>query len=207
MLSPALPPNPHYSSVPICRLCGCGNWDSERLGCLPEVTQLLSEELGFRPSLLWVKVRALPLYQMPPTTEQRMTWREGQWGGWSPSGLLHFRNPGGDMTLVLAVSFHLLTAHLSDNRDVRTQAREVLTLAQGHTAELCSFSPVSLPQMLRVGRESSLQPEPKEAVCTERWGDVLQRPLQSLARKHPGGEAWEWGLPGLKEIADLRRDA
>lgn len=188
MLSPALPPNPHYSSVPICRLCGCGNWDSERLGCLPEVTQLLSEELGFRPSLLWVKVRALPLYQMPPTTEQRMTWREGQWGGWSPSGLLHFRNPGGDMTLVLAVSFHLLTAHLSDNSDVRTQAREVLTLAQGHTAELCSFSPSPCLRCSGWGGRAPCSLSQRRP-CTQRNGEMCFKDLFKASQGSTGG----WG--------------
>ena len=47
---------------------GCGNRGSERPGCLPDVTQLMSTELGLQPTLLWLKVRALPLYQASPLT-------------------------------------------------------------------------------------------------------------------------------------------
>lgn len=52
------------------------------------------------------------------------------------------------MTLVCAahsfhfISFHFLTAQVSDNKDVQTELREVLVFAQGHTAELCSFFPL-----------------------------------------------------------------
>ena len=90
---------------------GRGNGGSERPGCLPEVTRLISTELGLQPRLLWLKVRLLPLHQVSPLT--------GKVRSWSILKLIRFRNQGGEMTLIgEAIFFHVLTADVPDIKDV-----------------------------------------------------------------------------------------
>ena len=77
---------------------GRGNWGSERPGCLPEVTPLISTELGSNPGSFGSRSGFFHCIKHLPS----LAWRGGKVRSWSILKLMRFRNQGGDMTLVCA---------------------------------------------------------------------------------------------------------